>query len=264
MKFSASGDWWGKDWYEKYALGAKYGFKGVECLGWLDVDVERAKNVIKDTGVTSTAVIMQSVCEDNMKKLEWSHGMVYEDTRSAFVESFRETVRFCKEIGVPNVIATTGNRRFDISNEAQFEICVKTLKEMSKIAENEGVMIVVEPLNILVNHKGYYLVTTEDAVKMIKAVDSTSCKICFDIYHQQISEGNVIRNITNNIEYIGHFHIADNPGRNQPGTGELNYTNIFRAIKETGYSRWLAFECGNTVGDRIAEDMHALIDPFSD
>ena len=111
---------------------------------------------------------------------------------------------------------------------------------------------------------GYYLVTTEEAVKMIKAVDSPNCKILFDIYHQQISEGNVIRNIQNNIDLIGHFHIGDNPGRNQPGTGELNYTNIFKAIQETGYDRWLAFECGRTleVPDLVRE-MHNLIDPFS-
>jgi hydroxypyruvate isomerase len=124
-------------------------------------------------------------------------------------------------------------------------------------------MIVLEPLNVLVNHMGYFLVTTEEAAKMIKAVDSPNCKILFDIYHQQISEGNVIRNIKNNIDLIGHFHIGDNPGRNQPGTGELNYTKIFEAIKETGYDRWLAFECGRTVEvPELVRDMHALIDPF--
>ena len=85
----------------------------------------------------------------------------------------------------------------------------------------------------------------------------------FDIYHQQISEGNVIRNITENIDMIGHFHIADNPGRNQPGTGELNYKNIFKAIQNTGYDRWLAFECGRTVEvPDLVRDMHVLIDEF--
>jgi hydroxypyruvate isomerase len=125
-------------------------------------------------------------------------------------------------------------------------------------------MIVHEPLNVLVNHAGYFLVTTEEAVRMIKAVDSPNCKILFDIYHQQISEGNVIRNLTENIDLIGHFHIGDNPGRNQPGTGELNYTNIFKAIEKTGYDRWLAFECGRTVEvPELSKAMHELIDPFS-
>jgi len=71
--------------------------------------------------------------------------------------------------------------------------------------------------------------------------------------------------IVNNIDLIGHFHIADNPGRKQPGTGEINYTNIFAAIQGTNYDRWLAFECGRTVDvDPLCEAMHALIDPFAD
>ena len=264
MKFSAAGGWWGKDWYETVTLGAQYGFKGVEQLGWLGVDLDLAKKTLDETGVTSTAIVIQSVKKENNEKTAWGHGMVWEDSRPAFIESFKESVAVAKALNVPNIIATTGNERFDVSREEQFDICVGTLKEMSKIAEDAGIMIVLEPLNILVNHKGHYLVTTEEAAKMIKAVDSPNCKILFDIYHQQVSEGNVIRNIKNNIDLIGHFHIADNPGRNQPGTGELCYTNIFKAIQETGYDRWLAFECGRTVDvPDLVRDMHVLIDPFS-
>lgn len=263
MKFSAAGGWWGSDWYEKYRLGAKYGFKGVEELGWLGVDLDKAKKVIDETGVVSTALIIQSRNDENNRLTAWSHGMVWEDSRAAFIESFRETVDVAKKLGVPNIIATTGNERSDVPREKQFEICVETLREMTNIAEEIGIMIVLEPLNVLVDHGGYFLVTTEDAVRMIKAVDSPKCKMLFDIYHQQISEGNVIRNITNNIGYIGHFHIADNPGRKQPGTGELNYINILSAIRDTGYDGWLAFECGRTIDtDQLVRDIHALIDQF--
>jgi hydroxypyruvate isomerase len=110
---------------------------------------------------------------------------------------------------------------------------------------------------------GFYLVTTEQAVKMIKAVDSPNCKILFDIYHQQISEGNVIRNATENIDLIGHFHIGDNPGRREPGTGEINYDNVFRAIRDAGYNRYLAFECGRSVPlPELCVNMHNLIDKY--
>lgn len=263
MKFSAAGGWWGSDWYDRVRLGYRYGFPGVEQLGWLGLDFGKAKEVLDETGVTSTAIVIQSENGENMNKLEWTHGMVWEDSRKAFVESFRESVKAAKAMGVPNIIATTGNERADVSREEQFDICVGTLREMSRIAEDEGLMIVLEPLNVLVNHRGYFLVTTEEAVKMLRAVDSPSCRLLFDIYHQQISEGNVIRNITENIDMIGHFHIADNPGRLEPGTGELNYKNILRAIQKTGYDRWLAFECGRSVDvPDLVRDMHVLIDEF--
>ena len=83
-------------------------------------------------------------------------------------------------------------------------------------------------------------------VEILKGVDSPNIKMLFDIYHQQITEGNVIRNIKNNIDRIGHFHVADNPGRKEPGSGELNYTNIFKAIAETNYKGFVALECGST------------------
>jgi hydroxypyruvate isomerase len=264
MKFSAAGGWFSGDWYNRIKEGAANGFSGVEQLGWLGLDFDLAKKTLDDCGVTSTAIVIQSVKEENMKLTAWGHGMTWEDSRAAFIESFRESVVAAKAMNVPNIIATTGNERFDVSREEQFDICVGTLREMANIAEAEGIMIVLEPLNVLVNHAGYFLVTTEEAVRMIKAVDSPNCKILFDIYHQQISEGNVIRNLTENIDLIGHFHIGDNPGRNQPGTGELNYTNIFKAIEKTGYDRWLAFECGRTVEvPELSKAMHELIDPFA-
>ncbi|MCQ2433109.1 MAG: TIM barrel protein, partial [Clostridia bacterium] len=235
MKFSAAGGWFGGDWYQNIRAGAKYGFGAVEQLGWTGLDLDRAKATLEETGITSTCILISSAEHPEYnQQMAWTHGMVWEDTHDIFVSSFRESVRAAKIMNVPNIVATVGNTREDVSSDAQFDICVNTLKDLSHIAEEEGVMIVLEPLNTLVNHKGYYLNTTADAVRMIKAIDSPNCKILFDIYHQQITEGNVIRNITENIDLIGHFHIADNPGRKEPGTGELCYTNIFRAIRDTG------------------------------
>jgi len=265
MKFSASGGWFGKDWYGNVEEAAKYGFKGVEDLRWTNLDLDIAKKTLDDTGITSTALLIRPADQSKNYLVENTHGLVWEDARDTFIESFCDTLVAAKKMNVPNIVVTTGNERFDISREKQFDICVDTLKELSKIAEKEGIMIVLEPLNVLVNHKGYYLVTTEESVRMIKAVDSPKCKILFDIYHQQVSEGNLINNIRNNIDYIGHFHIADHPGRKQPGTGEINYSNVFKAIQDTGYNGWLAFECGRTLEvPELCCEMQKLIEPFAD
>lgn len=263
MKFAAAGGWFGKDWYGNIRDGAAYGFRGVEQLGWLGVDLSEAKKVLAETGVTSTAVIIQSHTEENNRAMAWGHGMVWEDTRKIFIDSFRETAEAAVAMGVPNIVATVGNERKDIERAAQFDICVGTLKELSKMAEDYGLMIVVEPLNILFDHMGYFLVTTEEAVRMIDAVDSPACRVLFDIYHQQISEGNLIGNIRKYIGKIGHFHIGDHPGRQEPGTGEINYKNVFAAIRDTGYDGWLSFECGRSVEvPELCGRMHELIDPF--
>ena len=263
MKFSAAGSWFSGDWYQHVEMGAKYGFAGVEQLEWLGLDLKRAGRVLKEYGVTSTALIIQSESPEVAKYLPWTHGMVWEDSRQPFIEALKETIRAAKVMGVPNIIATTGNERTDVCREKQHEIVVETLKQMAPYANEAGVMIVLEPLNVLVNHPGHFLVTSKEGFEMIREVDSPSCRLLFDIYHQQVSEGNLIANIREGIDLIGHFHIADNPGRMEPGTGEINYEKVFQAIQETGYSRWLAFECGRTLeAGALCEKMQKLIQPF--
>ena len=90
MKFSAAGGWFGGDWYERVKQGGRYGFKGVEQLGWLGLDFERPKNTLDENGVVSTAIVIQSETESNMKLTAWGHGMTWADSRQAFIDSFRD------------------------------------------------------------------------------------------------------------------------------------------------------------------------------
>lgn len=165
------------------------------------------------------------------------------------VDMFKDHLEQAKKLGCKRLVGLTGNLRTDISVEEQTGYIIQCLKRLAPIAEDNEVTIVMETLNALVDHKGFFLTRTDQAVAILKEVNSPNIKILFDIYHQQITEGNVIRNIRENIDYIGHFHVADNPGRKEPGTGELNYTNIFNAIKETGYNGFVALECGHSTGN---------------
>ena len=109
------------------------------------------------------------------------------------------------------------------------------------MAPHELIMI-LEPLNTLVNHAGYFLNFTNEAFDIVREVGSPYLKILFDIYHVQIMEGNLIATIRKNIASIGHFHVGDVPGRHEPGTGEINYANVFKAIRELGYKDFVAME----------------------
>ncbi|RKD88879.1 TIM barrel protein [Halopiger aswanensis] len=100
----------------------------------------------------------------------------------------------------------------------------------------------VEPLNNPVNHRGYYLDSSYAAYEIVDAVDSPVVSVLFDVYHQQIVEGNVIANLTENLEFVGYVHVADVPGRHEPGTGELNYWCVFEALDEAGYDGYVGLE----------------------
>lgn len=173
--------------------------------------------------------------------------MVQPDQHDAVVAQFRERITMAKLLNCKTLVGVTGNERTDVSRDKQTEYVIQCLKRLAPIAEENDVHLVIEPLNALINHKGYFLTHSAHAVEILKEVNSPRVKMLFDIYHQQITEGNVINNIEDYIDYIGHFHVADNPGREEPGTGELNYHNIFKAIAETGFKGFVAMECNHSV-----------------
>jgi hydroxypyruvate isomerase len=113
--------------------------------------------------------------------------------------------------------------------------------------------MVLEPLNTLRNHPGMFLTSSPQAYLVCKAVNSPSCKILFDIYHQQITEGNLIPNIDTAWDEIAYIQVGDNPGRNEPGTGEINYRNVFKHIHGKGFTGVVGMEHGNATRGRDGE-----------
>ncbi|MEL6141009.1 MAG: TIM barrel protein, partial [Bacteroidota bacterium] len=130
---------------------------------------------------------------------------------------------------------------------------VETLRQGAAILEPHGLIIVLEPLNYR-DHPGMFLTKAAQAYNICKAVDSPSCKILFDIYHQQIQEGNLIPNIDATWEEIAYFQIGDNPGRKEPTTGEIHYANVFQHIHNKGFSGVMGMEHGNSQEGKTGEE----------
>jgi hydroxypyruvate isomerase len=145
---------------------------------------------------------------------------------------------------------------------------VETLKRAAGILEPHGLAMVLEPLNTLRNHPGMFLTTTPQANLICKAVGSPSCKILYDAYHQQITEGNLIPNIDAAWDEIAYVQVGDNPGRNEPGTGEINYHNVFRHIHGKGFTGIVGMEHGNSrrgrEGERAVIDAYVAADAWQD
>ena len=171
-------------------------------------------------------------------------GLCHPAERGNFLAEIRKTIEYHRVVGNHFCTVITGPGRTQLSRAQQQQNVIEGLRRAAELLENTELTLVVEPLNVLVNHPGYFLVHSEEAAQIMEAVNSPHVKILFDIYHQQISEGNLIGNIREYYPYIDYFQVGDVPGRQEPGTGEVNWRNVFRAIYELGYRGIVGMEHG--------------------
>ena len=214
---------------EAIRLAKKLGYPAVEFWEGKDFDTEAYREALVETELTLACMGSAS-------------GLVDPGTRPQFLEDVKISLANAQKLDAKGIIVLTGQELEGVPREVQQESVIEGLKEAADIVAGTGICIYLEPLNVLVDHAGYYLHQSAQAFEIVRKVNSPSVKILFDIYHQQISEGNLIRNITDNIDLIGHFHVAGNPGRGEPYSGEINYKDIFAAIKKAGYKGYAGLE----------------------
>lgn len=159
-------------------------------------------------------------------------------------EDLRKAVQIHDVIGNEAATVTSGLGVPHLTFAQQTHNCIEALKRAAEMVEKTKMVLVLEPLNQKVDHAGYFVTYSEHAGEIIGGVNHPKVKILFDMYHQQISEGNIINHIRQYYDLIGYFQIGDVPGRKEPLTGEMNYQNIFKAIHELGYKGILGGEHG--------------------
>lgn len=174
------------------------------------------------------------------------------DYRDEFLNDIKKSVIVAKRLNAKWMTVVPGFVDLSKDNDYQTTNVIDALKRASNILEQHDLIMVLEPLNFR-NHPGMYLKKSPQAYRICKAISSPSCKILFDLYHQQIQEGNLIPNIEACWEEIAYFQIGDNPGRNEPTTGEINYKNIFKYIHNKGYNGILGMEHGNSITGKKGE-----------
>ena len=211
-------------------LVAESGVKSFEFWGWWDKDLGEIEAARDAAELTISACCTKFI------------SLVNPATRDEYLEGLQESIAAACRLRCPTLISQVGDFRTGVPREQQQQSLIDGLKQAAPLLESAGITLVIEPLNELVDHAGYYLIRSDEAFQIIEAVGSPRVKVVFDIYHQQISEGNVIRNITKNIDKIAHFHAAGNPGRHELTIGELHYPSIFQAIQETNYDGFVGLE----------------------
>jgi len=206
---------------------ARLGLHGIDLVGPADFPT------LKKHGLVPTMVPGGSSIRDGVNRKENHEGIL---------KRMREAIQAAADAGAPNVIALSGERK-GMPDEEGADNSVLFFNQIKSFAEDKGVTICLELLNSKVNHPDYMCDRTAWGVEVCKRVNSPRVKLLYDIYHMQIMEGDIIRTIRNNIQWIGHFHTAGNPGRNEfDDTQELNYVGIMRAIAELNFSGYVAHE----------------------
>lgn len=210
------------------------GFDAVETYDWRSLDLDAVRAACEDTGVE-----FASMCTTEFRLTSPEH-------RQLWLDGLKESCEAASKAGAKRLITQVGQDTGE-DRAYQREAIVTTLKKAKGILDTYGVTVMLEPLNTHVDHPGYYLTRSDEAFDIIREVDSPYVKIVFDIYHQQISEGNIIPNITNNLDCIAHMHSAGHPGRHELQLGESDYKVIFAAIDKAGYTGACGLEYSPTM-----------------
>jgi len=204
-----------------------------------------------------------------LRAKEGGESMVYadSDSREKWKLGMYEAIDTSKRTGAKHALIVPGKLDTKMEKDYQTANVIDCLRDLSEIAEKDGVVIVLEPLNRW-NPPGLFLTGIPRAYAICRAVTSPSCKLLDDMYHQQITEGNIIPNIDRAWSEIAAFHIGDNPGRKEPGTGEMNYLNIFKHIYQKGYEGVLCMEHGRSIegieGEKALIEAYRRADNFID
>ena len=273
----------------KYSFKLKYAphfgmFKnaaGEDLIDQLKFMTDMGFTAFEDNGMKKREISMQEKIAKQMDasgmqmgvfvahKIYWNEpNLTSGDTGKLdeFLADIKSSVEVAKRVNAKWMTVVPGY--VDLKKDMGYQTAnvVNALRRASEILEPEGLVMVLEPLNFY-NHPGMFLTKIPQAFEVCRAVDSPACKILFDIYHQQITEGNIIPNIEQAWDEVAYFQIGDNPGRKEPTTGEINYKNIFKHIHQKGFDGILGMEHGNSKsgkdGDMAVVEAYAAVDDFS-
>ncbi len=247
---------------------------GDDLIDQLNFAADAGFHAWEDNGMKNKTVQMQEKIANTMAKHNMEMGVFVAHTiywnepnlasgdkekRDEFLKEINESVEVAKRVNAKWMTVVPGH--VDLKKQMGFQTAnvVDALRRASDILEKHNLVMVLEPLNFR-NHPGLFLTEIPQAFQVCQSVNSPSCKILFDIYHQQIQEGNIIPNIDDAWEEIAYFQIGDNPGRKEPTTGEINYKNVFKHIHQKNFPGVLGMEHGKSQGGKEGEV--ALIEAY--
>ena len=246
---------------EKLKTIAETGIQSAEMTSeyrkWSDADTERYKKQASSYGFWFDTIMAQT---------DWAHqpnSMVNPEHRERFLKELSEAIVWAKKYDVPQVLLMSGNEQPGMTYDSQFASLVESGKRAADLAAANDITVILENLNSKVDHKGYFLTSAKEATKAVKQVDQPHFRQLFDIYHEYVQHGDPIAAIQEAEPYVNVFHVADAPGRHDPGTAEMKWDDIYKAIGKTSYAGYIAMEY-RAVGDEVDSLIKAVTQMRSD
>ena len=229
---------------DRIRAAADMGYEWIEFWNWRGRDLDAIRKACDETGVRVAQFI------------GWGFvpGLNDPANHDAFEKAIKESCEAANRLGAGMLTVVGGNDQEGMTQDQMHENIVTGLRRVTGTIEKAKVMLILEPMNIRVDHKGHCLYGSQDAIDICRKVGSPWVKINWDVYHLQIMEGDLARRIREGFDEIGYIQIADNPGRNEPGTGEINYTRVFQELASLGYDKPVGLECWPVAGELAAAE----------
>ena len=224
---------------DRFQAAKDDGFDFVEFWGWTDKDLDAVKAAAEKAGIGISSFNGDAELS-----------LIDPEQKTAYLDFLKQSVAAAKKVGASSVTIHSNGLgeggvvidHYDaLSHTVKLCAMYDTLLECAKIAEESGIQMNLEPLNITTDHVGNFLQTTRMAAEMTRLIGSPKLKVLYDAYHMQLNEGSICDNIRAYGDQFGHIHVADAPGRHEPGTGEINYANVFACLEECGYTGLVGF-----------------------
>ena len=234
---------------ERLETAAKAGMQSVELVAehvpWTETEGARYVKLARSFGMGIDTIIAQP----DWKKRPVS--MVDPAQRENFLKDVRQAITWARKLDVPYIILMSTDTIAGRTHAEQYQSMLEGSRRAGELAAQAGVTLLVEPLNAKKDHPGFFLTNCTEGLKLVKEVGSPHVRLLFDIYHEHVETGNARGILTEAAPYTTVFHVADSPGRHDPGSGQINYTDVYKAIAKTGYAGYIAMEY-LPLGDPVA------------
>ncbi len=216
---------------DRIRLAKSAGFDLIEFWRWTNKDLNAIEAAIAETGVQVSGIVAEPMIALT--------DLANHDT---FLKGLEQSIQTAQRLKAPLLIAQAGNELPNIPRIDQRNAIIGCLSRAAQLLENTGIVLALEPLNTLVDHKGYYLHSTVEGLDIVDAVNHPSVRLLYDIYHSAVMDEDIAQVLSGRIDRIAHVHLADSPGRNEPGSGAMNWQAKLDYLQEAGYSGPIGLE----------------------